>query len=179
MLIKKIFPLMKSSSEILLTDEAHQWIGTPSAMYFAEGLPKLDESGIMALLDVPAEKREKYRVEKISQFDFCSDNDPTDLAAERVEDLFICSHGVKMRVLFSAGRVYFCNSDYLKPFDDEESISLYIRDKQYIAVKCGFICKGVIVPTGLYGKTAQTLISIANKLMYDATTKKEEDEWSC
>ncbi len=177
MLTKKIFPLLKSSSAILLTDEAHQWIGTPSAMYSAEGLPQLDESGIMALLDVPAEKRERYRVEKISQFDFCSDNDPTDMAAELVEDLVICSHGVKMRVLFSAGKVYFCNSDYLKPFDDEESISLYIRDKQYIAVKCGFICKGVIAPARLLDKTAQKLINIANKLMYDATaTKKEEDE---
>ena len=70
MKIKAIERLCKANANIVLCDEPtvdvelppRQWMGDGVALYPLDGVPRLDEGGVMAIFDIDAKKREKIRL---------------------------------------------------------------------------------------------------------------------
>ena len=172
MKIKQVESLLKQTKFIGLHDDGTlyesakcQWVSNRRAFYPLRNMPWLDEESLFTMLDVPIDKRDKFIFHRFNElpteFDF-SDNVPGERLFDR--DLIMLSMGGnEIEPLRSAGGVVFLDTQYLKPFADEQSVELYERKSErigtYIAVKSGLLLLGLILPVSILNETFVEMLS--------------------
>ncbi len=108
-----------------------QWVSIGAAAYPLYGMPQIrNKEEMLALLDVPEEKREPYEVifenpEDLARFDDCTEDD-TPLADKGIT---FAQRGSYLRPLFAEdGRVYWINECYIAPVEDEKDLAYFLRE---------------------------------------------------
>lgn len=159
MKLGKIVSLCKKQKRIVLFDRRNeqgevieQWIGDGTACYLADGLPILSAATVGALFEVPAKDAEKWDIrEEIlpPSIDFEDTADGETILEEYGVSLNF--RGITLKAMHVHGEPIFADVRYLSPFlDSLESTFLFRRTTpgglEYIAVKVGFILKGIVPP---------------------------------
>ena len=161
MKVNKIGRISKWSGYIQLVNyHGTQWVGSAAALYLLEGLPEFDEDSILTLFDIPEKDRDKYAVQKkdneaISDSVNLSDTDDSEKIVDKLKTGILYGGNTYLALKSDSG-IIFINSVYLSPFNDkEDQYELYERKGQggtsCIAVKEGFMIKGLIMPYSLKG----------------------------
>ena len=173
MKIKQVESLLKQTKYIAIYDDDDretgcQWVSNGRAYYPLRNMPWFDDAeSIFTMLDVPADKRDKYLFQHFeyddrpTSLDF-SDNVPGEKPFDR--DLIMLSmDGNEIEPLKSSSGVVFLDTQYLKPFADEQSVELYERKSErvgtYIAVKSGLLLLGLIIPAPILNETFVEMLS--------------------
>lgn len=108
-----------------------QWVSIGAAAYPLYGMPQIrDKEEMLALMDVPEDKREPYEVifenpEDLARFDDCTADDMP------LDDMGItfAQRGSYLRPLFApGGRVYWINECYIAPVEDEKNLAYFLRE---------------------------------------------------
>lgn len=177
-------PAEKTKYIILYNDDDKcQWVSNGVAAYPLHNMPWLDEETLFAIFDVPADKRDKYtfRSADLSSvaLDF-SDNAPQEKVLER-DMLQLCMDGREVEPLKSTHGIIFLDTQFLKPFADEQSMELYERctksGETYIAVKSGLLLLGVIMPMKVLNDTfVEMLTELTNLSIYQWEQEKQQKE---
>ena len=127
MKIKAIERLCKANANIVLCDEQRvmempprQWMGDGVALYPLDGVPRLDEGGVMAIFDIDAKKREKIRLthkDHLPEWICFADAAVGEVLLEQY-DVKITVNGAELVLLRGAGDKLVCiQRQYLSPFE--------------------------------------------------------------
>ena len=170
MKIKQVESLLKQTKYIAIYDDDNretgcQWVSNGRAYYPLRNMPWLDAETCFTMLDVPADKRDKYIFQHLDErptlFDF-SDNIPGEKPFDR-DLLMLSMDGNEIEPLKTSSGVVFLDTQYLKPFADEQSVELYERESErvgtYIAVKSGLLLLGLIIPAPILNETFVEMLS--------------------
>ena len=184
MKIKTIEALCKARGTIYLADaEGVQWISDGVAVYPLYGMPRLDESNIFTMFDIPEEKRGKYMFDdsgRIARTVNLSDNADGEQQVQQ-SDILLYSGGCMLVPVKTSKGIVYINKRHLAPFSDSENgVVLYERilpdGTVYIAVKTGFFLAGVISPVNVINKDfADELTDIAMSAVTDLHRCDEAD----
>lgn len=156
MKINRIGNIVKKSGVIYLVNKAGcQWTGDGRALYLLENLPVFEDKNVLSLFDIAEKDRDRYYIKSDEDnygIDF-SDTDEDEKILERL-DTNIIHKGAVILPLRSRNGIIFINGKYLNPFDEKEDFELYERrmasGTRYVAVKAGFMLKGLILPMMLH-----------------------------
>lgn len=192
MKIKAIERLCKARGNIVLCDEPvvdvelppRQWMGDGVALYPLDGVPVLDEGGVMAIFDIDAKKREKIRIahhESLPEGICFADAAVGEVLLEQYE-VKITVNGAELMLLRGAGDKLVCiQRQYLSPFEKLKELELYGRVSAngtvYVAVKVGCILRGVILtyqPTN--EKFVETMGAIYNAAAVALASERDKPE---
>lgn len=192
MKIKAIERLCKARGNIVLCDEpvvdvempARQWMGDGVALYPLDGVPRLDEGGVMAIFDIDAKKREKIRLEhrdRLPETVCFADAQIGEVLLEQY-DVKISVNGAELVLLRGAEDKLVCiQKQYLTPFEKLKELELYGRVSAngtvYVAVKVGCILRGVILtyqPTN--EKFVETMGAIYNAAAVALASERDKPE---
>lgn len=154
MIIKKIAALCKSVKGVTLFDDEEngiQWITDGYAVYPLYDMPRMDEKTILAVLDVPGDKRGEFRVRSTklpSTLNFRDDDDRERMLPEM--DIGIVFRNRKMLPARTSRGLWFMNPKYLEPLNDLDGFEIYERKGKdgniYFAIKTGFMLQAIIMP---------------------------------
>ena len=155
MKIKAVERIVKNVRQIRIHNDPRygQWIEAGGAMYPLEGLPRISGDQLLALLDVPEDKRNGYEVINSDTLPRLFDYEDSTEKEEALETSFIRINycGTVFEAVATDSGMVFIDIKLLKPFDDlENGIALFERrtvsGDTYIAVKSGLLLKGIILP---------------------------------
>ena len=192
MKIKAIERLCKAQGNIVLCDEPcvdeetlpRQWMGDGMALYPLDGVPHLDEGGVMAIFDIDARKREKIRLEHkdcLPEAICFADSQIGEVLLEQY-DVKISVNGAELVLLHGAGDKLVCiQKQYLTPFEKLKELELYGRMSAngniYVAVKVGCILRGVILTyQPANEKFVETMGAIYNAAAVALAAERDEEE---
>ena len=184
MKIKAIEAICKQHKHIRLYNTGRQqWISAGSAAYPINFLPAMNEDYLLAILDVPEDKRSKYFVEFGDTLPAAYSFFDTAVGETLLEQYPIevsVYGGIVVPLVTSLGMV-FINKDYLKPFKDiKRGVDLYERindaGELYIAVKDGFMLCGLILPLDIINKEfSDSLCKLAELTRVSFENKKTNE----
>lgn len=190
MKIKSVESLLKQTKYIALYDDDDkcQWVSNGRAYYPLRNMPWLDEESIFTMLDVPADKREKYIFHHFDKLPTILDFSDI-IHGERLFDrdlIMLSMDGNEIEPLKPSSGVVFLDTQYLKPFADERSVELYERKNEstgtYIAVKSGLLLLGLIKPAPILNETfVEMLNDLLDLSAYEWQKQKQAQEagtWS-
>ena len=173
MKIKQVESLLKQTKYIAIYEDDDrytgcQWVSNGRAYYPLRNMPWFDDvESIFTMLDVPADKRDKYLFQHFEYDDRptsseFSDNVPGEKPFDR-NLIMLSMDGNEIEPLKSSSGVVFLDTQYLKPFADEQSVELYERKSErvgtYIAVKSGLLLLGLIIPAPILNETFVEMLS--------------------
>lgn len=186
MKIKSVESIVKQRKRIhVLWDGDVQWLSDGYAAYPFHGFPPLSEENIFKFFDIPEDKQGKYSyVEGQFPIKLCAaDTDKDELPVKRA-GLRLVRYGVELLPLYTKDGIVFIDTKYLAPFSDQvNGYELYERKtmttgQTYIAVKCGFLLVGIILPDMIAGDKdyVQELTDITTLLVAESESVKEDSE---
>lgn len=193
MKLKKIEKICKASRSVHIYDDvftvgdesglACQWIGDGSAMYAIDGAPYLDENGVRVLFDIGENNRPKITVVHRDQLPsgICfSDISEGEEPLEPV-DLKMSLGGIPLYLLRDvSGSMIVIRDVYRTPFDDWGACTCYKRigesGEPYVAVKTGFVLRGVILPYNCITDSFVDALKAAHKAAGVSVAKKRQEE---
>ena len=154
MVIKKIAAICKSRKTIDLFDDdaaGIQWISDGCAIYPLYEMPEMDNETILAVLDVPEDKRGEYHVTHSAlptSYNF-TDSDDTERMLDEM-DVGIVFRDRKLLPARTSLGLWFFNPKYLEPLNDMDGFEIYERETMggqvYLAVRTGWILRAIILP---------------------------------
>lgn len=152
MKLSKIAQLCKKHPQVsVFATGQTQWISVGAAAYPAYGLPPITGGEqLLAIMDVPEEKREVFHVDFIEpdNLEMFDDYDNEEHTLRDVRYSFVQKGSVLMPLFTADGRVYWINECYLAPVEDEDNLTFWLRemwDGMYaVAVKSGYAIRAVI-----------------------------------
>lgn len=152
MKLSKIAQLCKKYPHVSVFSTAQtQWISVGAAAYAAYGLPPITGSEQLAtVMDIPEEKRDAFKVDFIEpdNLGMFDDYDREEHTLREVNYSFMQRGSMLMPLFTADGNVYWINECYLKPVEDEEGLTYWLRemwDGMYaVAVKSGYVIRAVI-----------------------------------
>lgn len=176
MKIKKIAQICAGQKTIYVHNQSckgdlvRQWVGDGVAMYPLDGLPYMDDEALMALFDVPPDKRNNWTVRNVNLGSAMSLDDidpdevdilPYDLTVNNGQALMPFDGGVR-------GTLWI-QQRYLAPTDDIDIVRYCARPTKggdrVIAVKSGLVLMSIIMPlrmTADKNGLGRQLLDIAN-----------------
>lgn len=152
MKIKALQKLVNDCINItLLTEPGRQQIMVANAIYPLDGFPALDESTLLAVMDVPTEERKEKTVQ-ISMADtlrgYLDDNQDADAQARRTQ-LEIKVNGAVLFPLYSPYGMLAVSEEIVKPINDCKEAVWFVRKVSghpVIIVKNGFQRIATFIP---------------------------------
>lgn len=161
MKLRKVAKLCTDSGSVQLIDLKHgqQWVGNDQAIYFAYGLPYMEEGHVPRVFDFSIKQKDNTVVEWItaddSPYDF-SDNTTKETPLERSE-MSILWNGLEYIPFLSANQLMYVDNLLL------EALSSVVQDQRYylrhtesgspyLAVKNGLFLEAVMIPGRLTEK---------------------------
>ena len=171
MKIQKITSLLKKSKRIYLAyKDGKQWIGDGAAFYAIHNLPELDEDIILAMLDVPEDKRSSYTVETRDWLPFF-DEDYSCEPAEQVGDTLYTHYGRTLQAVSCGdGVVRMIDVKYLKPIEIDFNgygVAGVCKDGSgdpLIVIRDGLFTLAIITPIRLSSGFIEDITDLALKL---------------
>lgn len=158
MKIKKIAQICAGQKTIYVHNQSckgdlvRQWVGDGVTMYPLDGLPYMDDEALMALFDVPPDKRDNWTVRDLNLGSLVSLDDidpdevdilPYDLTVNNGRTLMPFDVGARRGTLWIQQR-------YLAPTDDIDIVRYCARPTKggdrVIAVKSGLVLMSIIMP---------------------------------
>lgn len=128
-----------------------QWISIGAAAYPVYGIPPITgREQLLAIMDVPEDKREEFQVDFIEpdNLEMFDDYDRDEHTLREVNYSFMQRGSVMMPLFTADGRVYWLNECYLGPVADEDNLTYWLRemwDGMYaVAVKSGYAIRAII-----------------------------------
>lgn len=176
MKIKKIAQICAGQKTIYVHNQeckgdlVRQWVGDGSAMYPLDGLPYMDDEALLALMDVPIDKRDKWTVRDVGLGSLVSldDIDPDEVDILPY-DLTVNTGRTLMPFDGGARGTLWIQQRYLAPTDDIDIVRYYARPTtgggRVIAVKSGLVLMSIILPlrmTADKNSLGRQLMDIAN-----------------
>ena len=176
MKIKKIVQICAEQKTIYVHNQrgkgdlVRQWVGDGVAMYPLDGLPYMDDEALMALFDVPPDKRANWTVRAFSLGAAVSldDVDP-DEADVLPYDLTVNTGRTLMPFDGGPRGTLWIQQRYLAPTDDIDIVRYCARPTtgggRVIAVKSGLVLMSIILPlrmTADKNGLGRQLMDIAN-----------------
>ena len=193
MKLKKIEKICKASRSVHIYDDVFtvgdesgldcQWIGDESAMYAIDGAPYLDENGVRVLFDIGENNRPKITVvhrdrlpSGICLSDTCEGEEPLEPV-----DLKMSLGGIPLYLLRDvSGSMIVIRDVYRTPFDDWGACTCYKRigesGEPYVAVKTGFVLRGVILPYNCITDSFVDALHAAHKAAGASVAKQRQEE---
>lgn len=193
MKLKKIEKICKASRSVHIYDDVFtvgdesgldcQWIGDGSAMYAIDGAPYLDENGVRVLFDIGDHNRPKITVvhnERLPSGICFSDTCEGEEPLEPVE-LKMSLGGIPLYLLRDvSGSMIVIRDVYRTPFDDWGACTCYKRigesGEPYVAVKTGFVLRGVILPYNCITDSFVDALHAAHKAAGVSVAKQRQEE---
>lgn len=160
MKIKKIAQICAGQKTIYVHNQeckgdlVRQWVGDGSAMYPLDGLPYMDDEALLALMDVPIDKRDKWTVRDVGLGSLVSldDIDPDEVDILPY-DLTVNTGRTLMPFDGGARGTLWIQQRYLAPTDDIDIVRYCARPAtdggRVIAVKSGLVLMGIILPVSM------------------------------
>ena len=156
MKISRIAALCKKTKSIVHVYgeefEGTQWIGTGNALYRVDGMPDFSQESLLALFDVPEDKRAEWMYRAAAPGADLRDYVPEDESVEPV-GFPVQYHGGTMHMyspLRSLEAAYL-NTAYLAPLIDETgNLMMFWRSVgsgHYFAIKSGLFLRAIIFPS--------------------------------
>lgn len=156
MKISKIAALCKKTKSIVHVHgeefEGTQWIGTGNALYRVDGMPEFSQESLLALFDVPEDKRSEWMYRAAAPGVDLRDYVPEDESIEPV-GFPVQYHGGTLQMyspLRSMGAAYL-NTVYLAPLLDEAGkLTMFWRGTgsgQCFAIKSGLFLRAILFPS--------------------------------
>ena len=168
MKLKKIESICKNGACIRINRAPDKkiWIGDESAVYFVGGIPDITKEQLLAIFDIPEDKREGYSV--VESDSYIDDIDSGERMINRRLKTELCI-GSRRYIIYEAdGRLICINSKYLNPLNDEKECTLFLRNSgRHIAIKKGMfiialICTFDIVSVDDIGEDIEFINSAFN-----------------
>lgn len=176
MKIRKLAALCKAAKTIYLIDDdisGVQWCSDGTALYPLRGLPRMDESQIMRLFDIPSADSDKYRVYRAVYTACPIDTRDIPHGEEHIlppPDICITYAGQEFMPLSASGKVIWINPKYIDPVSKSGDIEMYERvgdnGLSYIAVKVGMMLEAIILPLSVGDKLPDRLKRLGNAVHY-------------
>lgn len=176
MKIRKLAALCKAAKTIYLINDnisGVQWCGCGEALYPLRGLPRMDESQIMRLFDIPSADSDKYQVYRDVYTACPIDTRDIPRGEENIlppPDICITYAGQEFMPLSASGKVIWINPKYIDPVSKSGDIELYERvdgrELSYIAVKVGMMLEAIIYPLSVGDKLPGRLKQLGNAVHY-------------
>ena len=147
-----------------------QWVGDGVAMYPLDGLPYMDDEALLALFDVPPDKRDSWTVRDVGLGSVVSldDVDPDEVDVLPY-DLTVNTGRTLMPFDGGARGTLWIQQRYLAPTDDIDIVRYCARPTtgggRVIAVKSGLVLMSIILPlrmTADKNSLGRQLMDIAN-----------------
>lgn len=158
MKIKELFNKAKGSKSVRIVDTAdengeitRQHIVIDDAVYPLDGIPRVNEETVLAILDVPADMREEWHVFKGINKNIewmLEDEQSADLEAKMGKMELECG-GVKYRTFHTARGMLFVSNEQLRPIKDEKNVCYRLRENgnaQMIIAQRGMMNIGALMP---------------------------------
>lgn len=176
MKIKKIAQICAGQKTIYVHNQeckgdlVRQWVGDGVAMYPLDGLPYMDDEALLALMDVPIDKRDKWTVRDVGLGSLVSldDIDPDEVDILPY-DLTVNTGRTLMPFDGGARGTLWIQQRYLAPTDDIDIVRYCARPTtgvgRVIAVKSGLVLMSIILPlrmTADKNSLGRQLMDIAN-----------------
>ena len=185
MKIKQVESLLKKTKYIVLYNDGDksQWVSNGAAAYPLHNMPWLDEDTLFTILDVASDSRDKYTFQSAelssARFDF-DDVSPNEKVLNR-DMIQLCMDGREVEPLKTTHGIIFLDTQFLKPFTDEQSVELYERytesGETYIVVKSGLLLLGVIMPMKVLNDTFVEMLSeLTNLAVCQWEQEKQQKE---
>lgn len=193
MKLKKIERICKQTRCVFIYDDMMtvgdetglvcQWIGDGHAAYAIDGAPYLDENGVCAIFDIGERNRPKITVvhkEELPSGLCFSDVWEGEEPLEPVE-LKMTLNGIPLYLLRdSSGSMIVIKDIYRMPFDNWLACACYKRiskeGEAYIAVKTGFVLRGVILPYDCISDSFVDALHAAHKAAGVSVAKRRQEE---
>ena len=176
MKIKKIAQICAGQKTIYVHNQecrgdlVRQWVGDSAAMYPLDGLPYMDDEALLALMDVPPDKRDKWTIRDVGLGSVVSldDIDPDEVDVLPY-DLTVNNGRTLMPFDGGARGTLWIQQRYLAPTDDIDIVRYCARPTmgggRVIAIKSGLVLMGIISPLRMSGdinSLGRQLMDIAN-----------------
>lgn len=188
MKIKKIAQICAGQKTIYVHNQeckgdlVRQWVGDGVAMYPLDGLPYMDDEALLALMDVPIDKRDKWTVRDVGLGSLVSldDIDPDEVDVLPY-DLTVNTGRTLMPFDGGARGTLWIQQRYLAPTDDIDIVRYCARPTtgggRVIAVKSGLVLMGIILPVSMRVAESSLGRSLGRQLMdiADGTIVAEAD----
>ncbi len=180
MKLKDISAILRAGRTIIIFEGKDcQWLGDGCCAYPMYGLPRMEEFNLSVLLDIPDKHWERYNVRDAEMPIDESDNVPDEY---QLTDIGV-SVSYKETVaipLIGKRNLFYIQPKYLKPFRDGGSYSYYARTTKdgrcVIAVKEGFILRGLISPYDLVSDDYIDKLNTVCSLSLDILSRKREEK---
>ena len=158
MKISRIAALCKKTKSIVHVYgeefEGTQWIGTGNALYRVDGMPDFSQESLLALFDVPEDKRSEWMYRAAAPGADLRDYVPEDESVEPV-GFPVQYHGGTMQ-MYSPLRSFeaaYLNTAYLAPLIDEAGkLMMFWRgegSRQCFAIKSGLFLRAILFPSSV------------------------------
>ena len=152
MKFKKIQTLLRQIKTIQIRHgESAQWIGDSAALYPIYNLPELNERAMQTILDIDDDAWDKFDFEefpimKLNEEDVIEDMEQLDRLG-----IILYWKGKELIPLVGDGKIYYIQSKYLKPFDDDMLLTYWLRNdpaslNPIIGVQEGMCLAGLVMP---------------------------------
>ena len=169
MKIAKVAKLCKRRCVIRIVNrimggEHQQLIGDGCSLYFTGALPRVQESSVLAVMDIPEEKRKLFDIQEEPDtiLDISlMDNLNGDRMIHREELITLGSDGDSYIILYTSQGVRLLNAAYLDPLSDCHELSLWertdSRGRLRVLAKTGVFLGAVLEPVKVPDAVADTL----------------------
>ena len=122
--------------------DGRQWVDIMGAAYPMDGMPRMDEMNVLAVLEVPIECRPDYEVRRgMVPEALLEDNQEDDQAAQMIA-MTVAVNGQIVTPLYTPYGMMCIDDDMRKPVSDcKKTYEFYARkkgDRTYIVIKNGF-----------------------------------------
>lgn len=188
MKFKAIASAYKADKRLIVISDPNgkQWISNGTAIYSLESMPAMNPMSILAVFDIPEEKREEWRTREEDMSDevayLCENSQLFDENALEMMTAEVKWNGMNCVFLKHNSEIYAINEKYLKPlYDSLEYLRFFVkktRDEKHSVVMCyyGLELKAIIVPARFSDKAIDELYDIASNLIYEAIVENSEEE---
>lgn len=188
MKFKAIASAYKADKRLVVINDPNgkQWISNGAAIYSLEGMPVMNPMSILAVFDIPEEKREEWTTREEDMNDevayLCENNQLFDENALEMMTAEVKWNGRTCVFLKHNNEIYSINEKYLKPlYDSLEYLRFFVkktRDEKLSVVMCyyGLELKAIILPAKFNDKAIEELYDIASNLVYVAVAESNEQE---
>lgn len=156
MKISKIAALCKKTKSIVHVHceefEGTQWIGTGNALYRVDGMPEFSQESLLALFDVPEDKRSEWMYRAAAPGADLRDYVPEDESVDPV-GFPVQYHGGTMQMYspLRSMEAAYLNTAYLAPLIDEAGkLMMFWRgegSRQCFAIKSGLFLRAILFPS--------------------------------
>ena len=158
MKIKELLNKAKGSKVVRIIDTVdengeiiRQHIAIEDAVYPLDGMPRVNEEKVLAIMDVPVDKRNEWHVFKGINKNIewmLEDEQSADTEAKMGKIELECG-GVKYRPFHTARGILFVSNEQIRPIKDEKNVCYRLRENgnaQMIIAQSGMMNIGALMP---------------------------------